>query len=572
MPAIIDPDYRRISELLHESRKREEEALRLYRPLPYATEFHKSTAFERIARGGNQSSKTSTCAAEFASAMTGTPLHDDEGNELPFRYPTDRSLLAWIIGYDEKHIGGTIYPKLFMPGAFDIIRDRETGKWRVWQPWYKDDAERKAETRPAPPLIPERMIAGWGWEDKAQHVFAICKLRNGNVIRAFSSRGQAAQGPEVDVVWIDEDIEYPGHVAEWRMRLIRRGGRLIWSAWPHSRNDALTRMSKRAEESARDPNASIREWVFWCSKNPYNTPEMLRNVLEGYTDEERRSRDRGEYLFDLVLVFPTFSPEVHCIPSGLGCPRVIEKALAKNNWRPDHTWTHYLVLDPGHTHPGVLLAAVPPPEIDGKPTGDYVVVYRELYGASWDVERLAKEVELIASGTQFEAFIIDYRAGRQRGMTGGATFKQQYSEAFQRHRITSLSTGSSFRDGCDDPAARNMIVRDWLRRRDDGTTKLLLVKHTCPTTIAQFGLYKKHAGKDFIEDKPVDKDNDLMDCLGYLAAHNTRYVHRAETPPELLRSKRIEAMLQRWDQAENPDQEVTYMGPGRPPKSPRGPY
>jgi hypothetical protein len=41
--------------------------------------------------------------------------------------------------------------KLFKPGAFQIIRDEETGKWRVFRPDDPADMDREDEARPAPP-------------------------------------------------------------------------------------------------------------------------------------------------------------------------------------------------------------------------------------------------------------------------------------------------------------------------------------------------------------------------------------------------------------------------------------
>src|SRR6187455_363086 len=106
----------------------------------------------------HNSGKSMSSFAETASAATTQPIIGWDGYPLPQKYPTNRPLLIWVVGYDERHIGGTIYRMLFKPGAFRIIQDRTTGEWRAWKPWELADKLREEETRPAPPLIPPRLI------------------------------------------------------------------------------------------------------------------------------------------------------------------------------------------------------------------------------------------------------------------------------------------------------------------------------------------------------------------------------------------------------------------------------
>ena len=173
-----------------ERNRRQKEALRLYRPMEKQAVFHNSSASERIVRGGNRSGKSMSAFAETASAATGIPITGPNGAPLPSKYPTDRPLLIWVIGYDQRHIGGTVYRMLFNPGAFRIIKDLKTEEWRVWRPWEKEDQDREDECKDAPPLIPKRLInpQGWAWENKSERVFTVCRLRNGTEIHAFSSK------------------------------------------------------------------------------------------------------------------------------------------------------------------------------------------------------------------------------------------------------------------------------------------------------------------------------------------------------------------------------------------------
>jgi hypothetical protein len=564
-PDITIRDQRGFNTAIVEARRRKGEALKLYRPMPNQLAFHLSEATERVVRGGNRSGKTAAAAAEVASAALGVPLTGPDGKELPFRYSSSEPLVIWVIGYDEKHIA-RIYRKLFKRGLFQVIEDEHTGELRAWRPWEAADLRRKAETKPSPPLIPERLVRSddCAWENKKEQVFSVIRLKNGTEIFAFPSGGEAGQGDAVDVVWIDEDIKIARHVDEWQARLADRDGRLIWSAWPHSANLALVAMSKRAKKETDSEAPDVSEVVLRFSDNPYIPAEAKRKRLKAWHDAGyvvARSRDEGEFTTDSILVFPTFSTDVHCLPSRSE-PDVLERFLADRNWQVPVDWTNYLVLDPGHSHPAVLFASVPPPD----PFGDHVVVWDEVYIEQHGPPETAAEVAQRMVGRYFETFLIDAHAGRQTGMghSVGETVKSLYVEAFTQHGISSRNTGHSFTDGSDNVAARNMIVRQWLGPGvNDAKPKLRLIANTTPYTQREFGLYKKHVAREDVQEKVVDKDNHAMDALAYLAAFNPQYVkpeEGADTYNPVLRAWR--AMRKR----RGPKEDYCWMGAGENPE------
>ena len=115
--SISDELQSQMAQVAAERNRRQREALKLYRPMDKQAAFHDSPASERIVRGGNRSGKSMSAFAETASAATGIPIIGPNGSPLPFKYPTKRPLLIWVIGYDQRHVGGTIYRMLFRPGA-----------------------------------------------------------------------------------------------------------------------------------------------------------------------------------------------------------------------------------------------------------------------------------------------------------------------------------------------------------------------------------------------------------------------------------------------------------------------
>jgi len=514
----------RVRELLMEGNRRKMLGLRLYRPMPIQLAFHLSEASERLVRGGLRGGKTTIAAAEVSSAATGIALTGLDEIAIPFRYPKDRPLLIWVIGYDEKHIA-RLYRKLFVQGLFKIIKDRNTRQWRSWRPWEADDASRETETKPSPPLIPggpdcrpDGFIAEWAWDNKAERVFKVCRLKNGTEIHAFTSGGEAGQGEAVDVIWIDEDIKIPGHVAEWQGRLSDVRGRLIWSAWPHDDNPALKLMSLRAEDQRDREKPDVQEWVLTFSGNPYIPSDEKRKRLEGWAAAGAavvRARDLGEYVDDWQLVYPMFNIDIHGIPrkEELGIDAV-GRALAPLNFRVPNDWTHYLALDPGWTNAAALLVAVPPPSV-----GKFIVAYDELFAQRCTADTFGELLAKKVAGREFHAFIIDAHSGRQSVLGAGKRIVEFYREAFEKYNIRSRLTDSGFLPGSDDIAARNMTVRDWLNPRPDGTTLFRIVTDTCPYTRNEFRLYKQKVTREEVTEEVRRKDNHLMDCLGYLGSY-----------------------------------------------------
>ena len=486
------------------------------------------------------------------------PIIGPDGEPLPHKYPTDRALTLWVIGYDLKHIGQTIHRMLFRPGAFKIIRDLKTGQWRAYDPNDPADTERESEVGLSPPLIPDRMLDkkttsdGFSWEKKAERSFNICRLANGTEICAYSSKGEPKQGDPVDLIWIDEDIEYARHVQEWQSRLSDRKGRLIWSAFPHTRNDALQRMNERAEEDADNPNPDVQEFRLVFSNNPFIDADEKRKRLKGWTAEEALARDRGEFLTDRVLVYPNFNIGIHGV--GIG-DTPLDRAIRSNGMQPPREWTNYLAIDPGHTTQAILFLAVPPPEF-----GDCVVLWNELYLHGKSADELAKQAASLASGRRFEAFIIDSHAARQSYMgMGGHTISRQYSEAFARFSLSSKLTGNSFINGSDNVGGRVMLVRESLGIRNDGSTRIRVIEATTPNLQREFRLYKKKVTRDEISDIPADRNNHLMQSLEYGMSYDPHY--SPAMPEEARPSPGIRA-YQLWKAGgKKPDSHV-QMGPG----------
>jgi hypothetical protein len=336
-------------------------------------------------------------------------------------------------------------------------------------------------------MIPQRFIVPgtWAWESRAERVFKGVTVRNewGDVqIRAFPSTAmQAKQGDPVDLIWIDEDVRFSQHVAEWQDRLADRGGRMLWSAWPHGSNDALVRMSERAAECALDENPPVKEVVLRFSDNPF-IEDIQKQLSIGRmtTEEDRRSRDYGEYLFDAIAMYE-FLPNKHCIYklhdldpyNKLRKDDTLNKIYTDLGHFPDD-WTRYISVDPSHTRSAVLFGVVPPPEWEGHQFGKILIIENELVMKKAGASELASAVLPLVEGKHYEAFVMDHNMGRQTrvGSSVGNTVMTLYEEEFAKRGIRSRLTGSSFLPGNNDVAARAMEVRGMLAPDREGAIRL----------------------------------------------------------------------------------------------------
>ena len=568
----------RIRALSVERQQRRRDAIRVYRPRSKKIErFHLSEASEKILRGGAGSGKSCAGFAELASAATGIPLIGMDGKEMPFRY-IDPPLLIWTIGFGWDHVGDTIHRYLFTEmSGMKMIRDKDTGEFRIYRPWEPEDVERFKEVEPVPQLIPHRLIdhTQWAWENKGAKQFKRCVLKNGTVIRAFSSTSVAAKrGDEPNIICIDEDIENPDHVEEWQSRL-RKGGVLLWLAQPYSHNHALMMLSKRAEHERELEKPDIEEFQIRFSENQFIDHREKEKMLKRWSshgEDVLAARDRGDYVIGHILMYPSFSKNIHGISLHEKMTnednekvRRIASAIKSNGGRPPANWRRDLVLDPGHATTAVLFGATPPDVTFGN---RFYIVYDELYLHRHSADEAAKAIAQKTKSEVFNSFVIDQRAARQTGWGRGAgeTTHHIYSEAFARRGLRSMETGSAFSFGADNVEAGCARVRESMNIRSDGTAELLVVLDTTPNFYKEISDYKKSGGlrRQEVAEKPAPRQKDhLMDCLRYYISTEPEYIEpeMANAPPSSAWKEFQEFKKARGDQED--DGAIMKIGPGK---------
>lgn len=513
MPSLTQHQVEKIKELQSELRERQLEGLKLYRPTPQQEAIHSCKASEILVIGGNRSGKSLSTFVEDARAVTG---------QDPFnKYPKENGVLV-IIGKDWKHIGLTVYPLLFRQGAFKIIKDLATGEWRAYDP--ATDTDRAWEARPAPPLIPKRLIKSVSWVLKSAQYIQTCTLHTGWTIYFFSSEGEPVQGFSCDRVHIDEDINNENWVPEMQGRIVDRKGRFVWSAMPHSTNNALIGLKERADEqeALHGENSSIRCFKLRFLDNPFLDKAEKQKSIERWAaigPDVLRQRAEGDFITDSVLMYPNFDMSIHGY----------QRSLLENGEVPQH-WCRFAVIDPGHTVTAVLFAAVPPED-------NMILLYDQLYLRQCNASVFGEQFQQKVKNQHFHAFIIDAHGARIRDIGSGRLPAEQYTEQLVYRQIRSEITGSSFLAGCDDIPARAEATRVSLHiRPQQGTPLIRVLTNACPDLEREIKRYRKKvnyvSGVAIVTDAPNTRGEcHLVQCMEYLCAYRPKY-HKPPLRPE----------------------------------------
>jgi hypothetical protein len=454
----------------------------------------------------HNSGKTTAALVELAWALTGT--HPVEG-----RYPKE-SGVAVVVGAGWRHIGMVIAPGLLKAGKFDIIRDKATGEWRAFDP--EGDKDRSGEKKPAPPLVPPRLVKSASWVLKSANYLQTLELTNGWTLYCLSSESEPPQGFRADLVLFDEDLNSESTwLAEMQARLADRQGRFMWSATPHSKNDALSGLCERADKAAELGLSNPKLFRLRFLDNAFIPEESRKLLIEQWAaqgEDVLRMRAEGHFVFDSLMVYPSFSMGIH------GMER---KELPGETIGND--WCRYAIVDPGHAVCAVLFAAIPP-------SGDFCLLYDELYIRNASATIFADEFHKKVQGQHFHAFLIDSHGARLTDIGSGKSPQDQYTECLSALGVRSEATGSSFIPGCDDVQAGLSSVRTAMHIRPGGTPFLRILKGTLPNMERELRRYKRKAtnvgGQTIVSDTPNNKgDFHLVDCLRYLFAYEPKY-HR----------------------------------------------
>lgn len=515
-------------ELSAEYLSRKKDGLALYRPLPAAAHMHECGVKNRLVCGSNRAGKTLAMAAEIARIARGLD---------PYNKRAKSGLLIGCVGKNETHLADPMWRKLWLPGAFPIIADRETGLWRAVRPNPNDatevdhdDMARESEWRPAPPLIPDHCIHQIAWHKKNQQIPKRVELTNGTVMLFSPSGGQPWQGIDLDVFWVDEELENARWVPEGQARLLHRNGLFIASFTPQAATPEFFDMHKKVLSG----EPSYREFELFLEDNPYIPKQAKREFYDQikHDPDALAIRYYGQWAILSRRVYPEYDTSVHTIEppaGGIG-----------------HDWMRILFLDPGTTACHVAFAAVPPPHLpEGaseaqQPTE--VHIYDEIYLKNSDARAMAEAIAKRTDGQVFYDFLIDQKAGQQKSMGRDNRVADHYAEEFERAGLRSTSSGHHFHYSSPNVEAREISLKHMLKE------KTLKIWRNC--RIVDDHIKNRYYDKNSRSHNPkreVRRAHDGCDNAEYVAAYFDRGVFWVNPePPQQPQGDSVYELNERW--------------------------
>lgn len=463
------------------------------------------------------------------------------------KYP--KSGVLAIVGYKESHIALNIHRYLLQPGAFEIIRDEETGLWRPYHPWVPADKARMKEAIPAPPMIPERYIKSINWKSKSGCIFKRIDLTTGWQIYAFSSTAKPDQGFKLDLGHIDEDIINEQWYTELQGRLLMRNGKLRWTALPHNENDAINRLVERGEtemaahaRGGPEPTTVVIRATIY--DNPYMPEEARQEAVKRWKamgDDVYRARALGELVTDSVRMYPTFSENTHAVQRYGESHGELFGEYLKTREIPDD-WCLRLFVDPGYDTLGALLIATLPNEACH-------VAVRELYIRQCTPSMFALQLDRLLQGRTVQCHYMDAHGGALTSIADGRRPQEVYEQEMRKRKLLSVETQYRFRAACDSIQFRETQLRERLAIMPggNGLPEMMFDEEFCPNLLMEMVRFRKQKVKGHVIDKGNRKRLDhLVDCYEYAAAEPLPYVKPpARKKTESRSERRVRAYMER---------------------------
>ena len=483
----MEQELYELKDLLEELKKRRTHESSTYKPLPKQLDFHKSTKWCRLAFGGNRSGKSRAAAQEIFWWFDESHPHQS----------TPKSPRIWVISAEYR----TIYE-----GIWTHLKN----------------------------VIPAWTIERIGPKVPNWDIPSFIESKKGARIDFISAQGgddtrRKIQAAEIDLASIDEEVQ--GElITELEMRLVTRGGRFNVSATLVESEDWLLEFEAKAE--ANDPDIFITRLD--SRDNKYNNEAALKRVMGKLSKEEYDVRILGKSRAISGIIYNSWRPEIHEV----------------NPFTIPLSWTRVLIFDPGFRVAAALWVAVSPE--------NYYTAYREMYlyntslpeivafwrrAEGWDFYnapettpegfkqpgyeiRINDEPQFAVSGIWEPGPNIEniiYRicdpAGFRHHPDGSVGVAIRLANEYDLHFIP----GESKDKGVNIEDARQLLIPD-LTGRPRFTVFNILEKFIWERRKYRFKGDKYDRNRDTAPDRPIKRDDHLMNCFEYFAS--AKLIHR----------------------------------------------
>lgn len=312
--------------------------------------------------------------------------------------------------------------------------------------------------------------AGSSWKNRDGNGQAKLTYPNGGTV-TFKSVDQGRdgfQGAGIRSIHFDEEPKDLGVVKEAQMRIVDQRGRLFFSM------TSLMGWTDLLTEYVEKPAQSTVVTYIHSKDNPHIPADFLEEILSGYGEHERASRETGAIMVLEGLVYPF---------------RRAKHVIRARELPPE--WTRIRAIDFGTRNPFCCLwMAIDP---DG-----VVHVYREHYQREWTIAQHVRQIRAMSGDEVYDLTVAD---PEDRGAR--ITMAQQYD-------MVTVPALKDIRRGV------NAVSE---RMSDDAEGEPgLLIHDCCSHTIREMEGYiwsPQHSKVNGRPDRPAKRNDHAMDALRY---------------------------------------------------------
>lgn len=419
-----------------------------YKPHAKQVKFHASEKKVKLYIGGNRSGKTHGGVVEDIWRLQG---------RHPYRAVPEAPTRGRIVCVDfNQGINGIIIPKLKQ-------------------------------------LIPPSLLIGGSWEKSYHTQEKVLTCANGSTLElmTFEQKIEAFAGTSRH--WIHYDEEPPKAVYnECQARLIDTDGDAFLTMTP------LLGMTWVYDEvylpGLEERDEDIDVIIVSMDENPYLKPEARERYLKTLDPEERKSREKGQFVSMGGLIYKTFNTDTHVIPY---TPEVLAEV---------RKYQIYTGMDHGYNAPTAWIWV-------GVAADGTIIVFDEHYKSEMLVSQHSEHVKKLEADLKIKVFlrVADPALAQRQGVTG-TSIQTEYA-----------INGINLSLGNNDVKTGIIKVQQYLGINPNTNKPYLLITENCVNLIKEMKRYrwKTYTSKKIIDannpqEEAHKKDDHLCDALRYL--------------------------------------------------------
>lgn len=383
-----------------------------YHPHLKQLKFHRSEKHTRLYIGGNRSGKTVGGAAEMVYWLTKRhPYRRIPLPEGPVR------MRAVSVDFDY---------------GVDMIMIPELQRW-----------------------MPPSFLKNGSWEDSYDKNHRVLTMQDGSFLefRSYAQDLDKFAGTSRHGTWFDE--EPPKHIYnECMARHVDTDGFTWLTMTPVEGMTWVYEDLYTPGEVGDHPNIDVIE--IDTSENTHLSPVAMERFFQTLDADERRARQRGEFVAFGGRIFKQFTVTDHVIPA------VSDPAKVFKNWE----W--YVSIDHGYNNPSAFLWHAVSPQ-------NKIITFKEHYKSEMTVkEHAARYWEITKELGREPDFIVGDPAMAQRSAITGVSILQEYAD----HGIFIAPANNDVKPGLDK-------MQEYLKVNDGGAEPTWQITDECANLVTE---------------------------------------------------------------------------------------